>query len=179
MPKMIEGVGLLYKLEELEKILDVSNSTLMRYCRDGVLNARKVGTNIYVTDTALKDFLSGKSGYSETKERMPRKKKVATKEKKAAVEPIPPTTPPATKAEAKASKTEKAPSPKKKVHDKRSGYTRDQIVAILKKNKTIKDAAKELGINRTQVYKWIKKDNIEKKEYSNELFTERVSLVKC
>lgn len=165
MPKNIEGVGVLYKLEELEEILEVSNSTLMRYCRDGVLKARKVGTKIYVTDTVLKDFLDGKSGYSETKERMPRKKKVATKEKKAVVEVKSPTTTSATKAEAKAPKTGKGSSTDKKPHNKISGYTRDQIVATLKKSDTINDAAKELGIGIDKFYRLRKGHNIKEEDY--------------
>ena len=49
----------LYTLPELEKMLTVSNRTLLNYIKDGRLKAVKIGGKWLVSEDNLKKFLNG------------------------------------------------------------------------------------------------------------------------
>ena len=61
MPKEIEGI-VIYNLEELRDILEVSVITLGKYIRSGKLKGRKIGRRWYVSRDNLKRFLEGNNG---------------------------------------------------------------------------------------------------------------------
>lgn len=49
----------MYTLPELEKMLTVSNRTLLNYIKDGRLKAVKIGGKWLVSEDNLKKFLNG------------------------------------------------------------------------------------------------------------------------
>ena len=57
MPKMVCDIKL-YNLKELSEMLGVTTVTLRSYLKDKEIIGRKIGTQWYVTEEAIKDFLN-------------------------------------------------------------------------------------------------------------------------
>ena len=74
MPKVVNGIGRVFTIQEIMEILEVSEITIRRYHKDGKLKGRQVGKNFYITEAALKEFLEATP--DDTK-----KKKVEKKDK--------------------------------------------------------------------------------------------------
>lgn len=49
----------LYSVEELSLLLGVSDNTIRRYFRDGILKGKKLGRRWYATETAIQDYFRG------------------------------------------------------------------------------------------------------------------------
>ncbi len=56
-PLEIGGVKL-YTTKDIAKAMDVTDRTVRRYIRDGHLQAKKVGRNIFITEEALREFIN-------------------------------------------------------------------------------------------------------------------------
>ena len=74
MPKVLNGIGRVFTIQEIMELLDVSEVTVRRYYRAGKLKGQKFGKNFYITESALKEFLEGKH--------VPRKQKKEEESKK-------------------------------------------------------------------------------------------------
>lgn len=59
--KNIGGMKL-YEVEDLVKLLKVSRVTVQAYLRAGKIRGVKIGKRWHVTDSNLRDFLSGNTG---------------------------------------------------------------------------------------------------------------------
>jgi excisionase family DNA binding protein len=57
MPKELPGIGLVYELQEVAALLDVSVYTVQRDYRRGQLPGRKFGRRVLFTGAAIKGFL--------------------------------------------------------------------------------------------------------------------------
>ena len=55
MPKNIGDLKL-YSVEELSEILDIQETTIRRYLRDGRLKGRKLARRWYVSEESLADY---------------------------------------------------------------------------------------------------------------------------
>jgi excisionase family DNA binding protein len=60
MPKIIKGIGLVFTIQEIMELLDVSEITIRSYYKSGKLKGKQIGNHFYITETALKDFLKRK-----------------------------------------------------------------------------------------------------------------------
>ena len=60
MPKIINGIGRVFTIQEIMELLDVSEITIRRYYKNGKLKGQQVGNHFYITETALKEFLESK-----------------------------------------------------------------------------------------------------------------------
>jgi len=67
MPIVINGIGRVFTVKDLMELLHVSDITVRRYYRAGKLKGQKFGKNVYFTESALKDFLEGKTSEKEDK----------------------------------------------------------------------------------------------------------------
>jgi hypothetical protein len=64
--KIIDGIKL-YEVEDLVKMLKLSRVSVQSYLRTGRMKGVKIGKRWHVTDTNLKDFLSGDTETREAK----------------------------------------------------------------------------------------------------------------
>jgi excisionase family DNA binding protein len=55
MPKTLAGLTL-FTVEELSEILDIQETTIRKYLRDGKLKGRKLARGWYVSEENLQDF---------------------------------------------------------------------------------------------------------------------------
>jgi excisionase family DNA binding protein len=55
MPKTLAGLTL-FTVEELSEILDIQETTIRKYLRDGKLKGRKLARRWYVSEENLQDF---------------------------------------------------------------------------------------------------------------------------
>ncbi|MCK5056941.1 MAG: helix-turn-helix domain-containing protein [Candidatus Aminicenantes bacterium] len=74
MPIVINGIGRVFTVKDLMELLHVSDITVRRYYRAGKLKGQKFGKNVYFTESALKDFLEGKTSEKEDKKQEEDKK---------------------------------------------------------------------------------------------------------
>jgi len=47
-----------YNVVEAAKILNMSDYTVRKYIRNGLIKAKKIGRAFYITDSALEEFIS-------------------------------------------------------------------------------------------------------------------------
>lgn len=80
MPKEVSGIGVVYDGAELAQVLNVAESSIIRYWKNGRLPGQKVGPYTYFTADAVKGFLEGSNL---------NKKHVEYKEKKTAEPKVP------------------------------------------------------------------------------------------
>lgn len=52
----IGGVKL-YTVKEIALAMGVTDQTVRRYIKDGLIQSKKIGRNIFVTEEALKEFI--------------------------------------------------------------------------------------------------------------------------
>jgi len=60
MPKVLNGIGRVFSIQEIADIFTVSVLTIRKYCREGKLNCQKIGKTMYVKESALDEFLEGR-----------------------------------------------------------------------------------------------------------------------
>ena len=60
MPKVLNGIGRVFSIQEIADIFNVSVLTIRKYCREGKLNCQKIGKTMYVKESALDEFLEGR-----------------------------------------------------------------------------------------------------------------------
>jgi excisionase family DNA binding protein len=80
MPKVLNGIGRVFSIQEIADIFNVSVLTIRKYCREGKLNCQKIGKTMYVKESALNEFLDGKS--KDREEKKQEEVKETKKEKK-------------------------------------------------------------------------------------------------
>lgn len=56
-PLEIGGLKL-YTIKDIATAMDVTDRTVRRYIKDGHLQAKKIGRNIFITEEALREFIN-------------------------------------------------------------------------------------------------------------------------
>ncbi|MCK4765599.1 MAG: helix-turn-helix domain-containing protein [Candidatus Aminicenantes bacterium] len=74
MPKVLNGIGRVFTIQEIAQALEVSELTIRKYYREGRLKGQKIGKTVFVTESVLKDFLEGKTPEPEEKKTEDEKK---------------------------------------------------------------------------------------------------------
>lgn len=93
MPKELPGIGLVYELQEVAALLDVSIYTVQRDFRRGQLPGRKFGRRVLFTGAAIKGFLEsgrparrGSKGQPEQQGQADQRPAPSTREQKDLIE---------------------------------------------------------------------------------------------
>lgn len=61
MSKIINGIKF-FKVKETAELLQISEQTVRKYLKKGMLRGQKIGSPVYITETSIQEFLKPSLG---------------------------------------------------------------------------------------------------------------------